>query len=388
MMNEGVPHRVEQPTMAVDPNPPTGPNFWYHASFKMHTGAVLQFSTITTKDAPSCIGAIRLPKSEPGDVAEYLTTNYDFFKGMARDLLMVHLERSNCHIGVGEQLTLPDFSFGFVVSSITDDAKALNTYGRVEGGLWMLNVPSLLKLVRMDHAVGGHYVESWQLVITGLIHLSEPPRRASWLRARYEERKARREQGARAAAEAQMQQEQDNTVLMQSGHHVAPMEVVPAQVQQAKPVVPQPQPPRKQPPKKQQQPPQQRLQQQQQQQSQHSYQQQLQQQQLQQFTTRPLQTQLPLMPTPAQQQQLLIQQQQQQQQPLPQQIRFSPTPPPPPPPPLPTAPVSVQQADTLPPTSPPPPPPPLPVQRNESQPVIPAPPGFMPIDSTNYVNPF
>ena len=156
-------------------------SFWKHRSFDGNTGAIVQFTNINTKDAPSAIGAIRLPVSDPEEVAEYLTENYNWFKEVAKDFLETHFKRTNCPLGAGEELTLDDFSFGFVVNTVTAEAKEMNPYGRQEGQMWMLHVPSLLRLARIDHIADGVRTESWQLVLTGIIHLSEPMKRATYL---------------------------------------------------------------------------------------------------------------------------------------------------------------------------------------------------------------
>lgn len=156
-------------------------NMFTHASFKVNTGAILQYVTNQCNDAPGLIGGIRLPVSDPLDIGGYITENWTSLKEIGRSFLDAHMRRCNHHIGVGENLTPEDYSFGTSVASVAPAARMLNPYGRSEAGMWALQTPTLLDPVRADIIEDGRRLESWQYVINGYIHLNECGRRGNML---------------------------------------------------------------------------------------------------------------------------------------------------------------------------------------------------------------
>ena len=179
---------IPVPASVAAPLPPPQPvyhqsryvnNMFTHLSFKTNTGAILQYVSNQCNDAPGLIGGIRLPVSDPLDIGGYITENWISLKEIGRSFLDAHMRRSNHHVGIGENLTLEDYSFGTSVASISSAARMLNPYGRSEAAMWALQTPTLLDPVRADIIEDGRRMESWQYVINGYIHLNESGRRAN-----------------------------------------------------------------------------------------------------------------------------------------------------------------------------------------------------------------
>jgi len=174
-------------------------NAFTHPTFRTNNGCIMQFVTNQCNDAPGVIGAIRLPVSEPLDIGGYVTENMYSFKEIAKDMLLAHMKMCNHHGGIGEHLTVEDFSFGLSVASVTSAARILQPYNRPEGGIWMLQIPTLLEPVRvgLDEASP----DSWQFVINAYIHLNEPSRRGTTVAKRLHEEMRQQQEDEDAAYE-------------------------------------------------------------------------------------------------------------------------------------------------------------------------------------------
>ena len=176
---------IPLPPAVVVPQPPLNQqsryvnNMFGHMSFKTNTGAILQYVTNQCNDAPGLIGAIRMPVSDPMDIGGYVTENWLALKEIGRSFLEAHMKRSNHHIGIGENLTQEDYSFGVSVATVSPAARMMNPFSRPEAGMWALQTPTLLDPVRVDIMEEGRRLESWQLIINGYIHLNEMGRRAN-----------------------------------------------------------------------------------------------------------------------------------------------------------------------------------------------------------------
>ena len=154
------------------------PNRYSHPSAMENNGAFVQIMSHNCNDAANVLGCIRLPVSDHNEVQYYLATHRREILVEAVAMLDQHFKDCQSATAVLEEdLIVDDYSLTFMVASVNENGRAFNN-GRKEGGLWMLNYPSYLKVTRASfYAEEDPNLDSYQLTINAYIHLNEPHRR-------------------------------------------------------------------------------------------------------------------------------------------------------------------------------------------------------------------
>lgn len=128
-----------------------GTKDWVHPSMYQNKGIIVQFLNHSAAGMGTVIGGVRIGLTDIRYFPEYLFEHEQSLKSHAARQLIRHHERSQCSLGVGEDLVLDDFSISWTLASITAEAAFLNPNGRNEGPIWMCHFPSFTTPVKLGY---------------------------------------------------------------------------------------------------------------------------------------------------------------------------------------------------------------------------------------------
>lgn len=124
---------------------------WYiHPTMYQRDGIIIQFINHLGNDMGSVIGGVRIGLTEIALFPEYLVQYEGQVKAHAAAQLQRHLERSQSAVGLGENLTVDDFSMTFMIASVTEEAALVNPNTRNEGPLWMCHFPTFTRKIQLN----------------------------------------------------------------------------------------------------------------------------------------------------------------------------------------------------------------------------------------------
>ena len=138
-------------------------------------GPMMHFINTSCDDSVQCIGMTRLPAMDIRLVPAYLHRYETILKIRARKALEAHFKAQQCTLGIGESLTLEDFSFSFSITSLSDVGDRVWPLARKEGPLSWCLIDKFIQTVPFNLYPDGSMDVGHTL--NAYIHLNAPKNR-------------------------------------------------------------------------------------------------------------------------------------------------------------------------------------------------------------------
>ena len=179
-------------------DPRRRPNWFRDQSTIENNGAIIRLITHNCVDQATMLKSMTLPKMEQKHLLNFIEDNFSAIKQRAIFALERHLYDGQCSVGVGETLTMEDYSFSMMVQVAHGK---FHPTGRNEADLGILDRPHLLDTFCTAYDVNNTTENN--VMLNGYIHLLEAPRRRVVAIRKLQERQ-------RAQQDAQHQQQQQH----------------------------------------------------------------------------------------------------------------------------------------------------------------------------------
>ena len=153
-------------------DPRRRPNWFRDQSTIENNGAIIRLITHNCVDQATMVKSMTLPKMDQKHLLNFIEDNFSAIKQRAIFALESRLYDGQCSVGVGETLTMEDYSFSMMVQVAHGK---FHPTGRNKTDLAILNRPHLLDTFCTAFDVNN--TSENNVMLNGYIHLLEAPRR-------------------------------------------------------------------------------------------------------------------------------------------------------------------------------------------------------------------